>query len=52
MGQAIAIVSDYSAWELRKLARRERDGKVAARLLAFASALEGGQPRGSGSAGG
>jgi transposase len=41
MGQAVKIVSAYSAAALRKLLRRERDGKVAARLLAIASALAG-----------
>jgi transposase len=41
MGQAVKIVSAYSAVALRKHVRRERDGKVAACLLAIASALEG-----------
>jgi Winged helix-turn helix len=41
MTAALKIRSDRSAEELRGLARRERDGRVAARLYAIASALEG-----------
>ncbi len=35
------IRADRGAPELRRLARRERDGRVSARLLALANALEG-----------
>src|ERR1051326_797154 len=41
MTAALKIRSDRSAAELRGLARRERDGRVAARLYAIANALEG-----------
>jgi transposase len=41
MGTAVAIRRDIEASELRRLARRERDGRVAARLLALANALGG-----------
>lgn len=41
MGQAIEITTTYSSSELRKLARLEKDGKVASRLLAIAAILEG-----------
>jgi transposase len=41
MGRAISIRDDRSPVELRLLARRERDGRVAARLYAIANALEG-----------
>lgn len=41
MGQAIGITRQYDAGALRKLARRERDGRVASRLLAIASVLDG-----------
>jgi transposase len=37
----LSIRSDRSPAELRRLARLERDGRVSARLLALASALEG-----------
>ena len=38
---ALAIRTDRDAAELRRLARRERDGRVSARLLALANALDG-----------
>jgi transposase len=38
---ALSIRTDRDAGELRRLARRERDGRVSARLLALANALEG-----------
>jgi transposase len=38
---ASSIRTDRDAAELRRLARRERDGRVSARLLALANALEG-----------
>jgi transposase len=41
MGAPLAIRTDIEAAELRRLARRERDGRVAARLLALANALDG-----------
>jgi hypothetical protein len=41
MGVALPIRGDIEAAELRRLARRERDGRVSARLLALANALEG-----------
>src|SRR5688572_32190897 len=41
MPSALAIRADRDAAELRRLARRERDGRVSARLLALANALEG-----------
>jgi transposase len=37
----LTICPDRDAAELRRLARRERDGRVSARLLALANALEG-----------
>ena len=41
MGTALAIRTDVDALELRRLARRERDGRVSARMLALASVLDG-----------
>ena len=41
MGAALAIRGDIEVAELRRLARRERDGRVSARLLALANALNG-----------
>jgi hypothetical protein len=41
MGAAVAIRADIEAAELRRLPRRERDGRVAARLIALANALDG-----------
>jgi transposase len=38
---ALSIRTDRDAAELRRLARRERDGRVSARLLALANALDG-----------
>ncbi len=38
---SLPIRSDLSSTELRGLARAERDGRVARRLLAIANALEG-----------
>src|SRR5690348_16223486 len=45
MPAPLPIRKDRDAAELRRLARRERDGCVSARLLALANALEG-LPRG------
>ena len=41
MGRSITVSTALSAEELRKLARRERDGKVSLRLIAVAAVLEG-----------
>src|SRR6187399_2151360 len=41
MPTPLSIRTDRDAAELRRLARRERDGCVSARLLALANALEG-----------
>jgi transposase len=41
MGAAVAIRTDMDATVLRRLARRERDGRVAARLMALANVLDG-----------
>src|SRR5918911_3349150 len=41
MPAPLPIRTDRDAAELRRLARRERDGRVGARLLALANALEG-----------
>ena len=38
---ALAIRDDMGSEELRRQARRERDGRVSARLIAIANALEG-----------
>ena len=41
MGAAVAIRTDVEAGSLRRLARRERDGRVAARLIGLANVLDG-----------
>ncbi len=41
MGAAVAIRTDIEAAELRRLARREADGRVTSRLLALANVLDG-----------
>src|SRR3954452_8017451 len=41
MPAPLPIRTDHDPAELRRLARRERDGRVSARLLALANALEG-----------
>src|SRR5262244_2982893 len=38
---ALAIRGDIGSEELRRRARRERDGRISARLIAIANALEG-----------
>ncbi|HEV2124057.1 MAG TPA: winged helix-turn-helix domain-containing protein [Chloroflexota bacterium] len=38
---ALSIRADWSAGELRGLARREKNGRIASRLLAIANALDG-----------
>jgi transposase len=40
-GRRLDVVGDLSSSDLRKLARKEDDGKVVSRLLAIASALDG-----------
>jgi hypothetical protein len=40
MPAPLPIRTDRSPAELRRLARRERDGRVSARLLALANALD------------
>ena len=37
----LAVRLDWEAGQLRQLARRERDGRVTARLLAIANGLDG-----------
>ena len=41
MPAPLPVRTDRDAAELRRLARRERDGRVSARLLALANALDG-----------
>jgi putative transposase len=41
MGAPLAIRTDLEAADLRRPARRERDGRVAARLIALANVLDG-----------
>ena len=41
MGAPLAIRTDMEATELRRPARRERDGRVAGRLIALANVLDG-----------
>jgi transposase len=41
MGAAVAIRTDIEAAALRRLARREADGRVASRLLGLANVLDG-----------
>ena len=41
MGQAIAVRTDYSAGEVRRLAKRAKDAAQARRLLAIAAVLDG-----------
>ena len=41
MGAALSLRGDMPAEELRRLARLERDGRVACRLMALANALDG-----------
>ena len=41
MPSPLRIRADHDTAELRRLARRERDGRVGARLLALAGALDG-----------
>src|ERR671910_1109451 len=41
MGLPLAIRTDLEAAQLRRLARRERDGRVSSRLMALANVLEG-----------
>ena len=41
MGQAVPIRTDYAAGEVRRLAKRAKDGAQARRLLALAAVLDG-----------
>ena len=41
MGQAIAVRADYTAGEVRRLAKRAKDASQARRLLAIAAVLDG-----------
>ena len=41
MGAALPIADHYEASELRSLARREKNGRVASRMVAIANALDG-----------
>ena len=41
MGAPLAIRTDLEAAALRRLARRERDGRVSSRLIALANVLDG-----------
>ncbi len=41
MGSAIAMRTDYSATELRRLAKSSRDSKQSRRLLSLAAVLDG-----------
>src|SRR5258705_12110487 len=42
MGQAVPIRTDYAAGEVRRLAKRAKDGAQARRLLALAAVVDGG----------
>jgi transposase len=41
MGQAVPVRADYTAGEVRRLAKRAKDGAQARRLLAIAAVLDG-----------
>ena len=41
MGQAVPVRKDYAAGEVRRFARRAKDGAEARRLLALAAVLDG-----------
>jgi transposase len=41
MGRAVAVRTDYTAGEVRQLAKRAKDGAQARRLLAIAAVLDG-----------
>jgi len=41
MGQAVPVRTDYTAGEVRRFARRAKDGAQARRLLALAAVLDG-----------
>src|SRR4051812_49644994 len=41
MGQAVPVRADYTASEVRRFARRAKDGAQARRLLALAAVLDG-----------
>ena len=52
MWNAIAVCSDYSSAQLRRLAKRSRDGGQARRLLAIAAVLDGASRADAAKAGG
>lgn len=52
MGKPIAIRSEYSSAELRRLAKKSRDGAQARRLLAIAAVLDGASRAAAATAGG
>jgi histidyl-tRNA synthetase len=41
MGQAVAVRTDYTASEVRRLAKRAKDAAQARRLLAIAAVFDG-----------
>ena len=41
MGRAVPVRTDYTAGEVRRFARRAKDGAQARRLLALAAVLDG-----------
>ncbi len=47
MGQAIAVRTDYSSSEVRRLAQRAKDAGQARRLLAIAAVLDGSSREGA-----
>ena len=52
MGQAIAVRTDYSSSEVRRLAQRAKDAGQAHRLLAIAAELDGSSREGAARLGG
>jgi transposase len=52
MGQAIPLRDDYTADQLRRLARQARDAAQARRLLAIAAVLDGASRAAAATAGG
>ena len=52
MGQAIAVRADFTAGEVRRLAKRAKDAAQARRLLAIAAVLDGASREGAAKIGG
>ena len=52
MGQAIAVRADFTAVEVRRLAKRAKDAAQARRLLAIAAVLDGASREGAAKIGG